>query len=49
MMLEVATLRVKQYGEYRLSVLNDNVESIKHRILYLLKFKVKFEIHSELE
>ncbi len=33
----VATLRIKQYKEYRLSAISDNGESIKNRE-YLLEF-----------
>ncbi len=41
-MRRVAALCMKQYGEYRLSAINNNGESIKNRE-YLLEFKVKFE------
>jgi hypothetical protein len=38
----VATLRIKQYGEYWLPAINNSGESIKNRE-YLLEFKAKFE------
>ncbi len=38
----VATLRTKQYGEYRLSAINNSGESIKNRD-YLLEFEAKFK------
>jgi hypothetical protein len=42
MMRRVTALRSKQYGEYRLSAINDSGESIKNRE-YLTKFEAKFE------
>ncbi len=38
----VATLRIKQYGEYRLSAIINSGESIKNRE-YLLEFEAKYE------
>ncbi len=42
MMRRVATLRIKQYGEYRFSAKNNSGESIKNR-KYLIEFETKFE------
>ncbi len=42
MMRRVATLRSKQYGEYRLSAINYSRESLKSRE-YLTEFEAKFE------
>ncbi len=38
----VATLHVKQYGEYRLSAMNDSGESIQNRD-YLFEFEIKLK------
>jgi hypothetical protein len=42
MMREVATLRIKQYGEYQISATNYSRVSIKN-LEYLLEFEVQFE------
>jgi hypothetical protein len=42
MMRRVATLHIKQYGQYRLSVVNNSGESIKN-CEDLLEFEPKFE------
>jgi hypothetical protein len=42
MMRRVATLRSKQYGEYRLSAINYSGESIKNHE-YPTEFEAKFE------
>jgi hypothetical protein len=44
----VATLRIKQFGEYGLSAINDSGESIKNS-KYLLEFKVEFKKSSDTE
>ncbi len=41
-MWRVATLCIEQYGEYRLSAVNNSGESIKNSD-YLLKFEDKLE------
>jgi hypothetical protein len=46
MMLRVETLRSKQYGEYRLSAINNRGELIKSRE-YLIEFEANFE-HSKI-
>ncbi len=48
MIREVATLFIKQYGEYRLSTENDSGESIKNS-WYFLEFEAKFEKPSDTE
>jgi hypothetical protein len=45
-MRAISTLRIKQYGEYRLPDINDSGELIKNRE-YLLEFAVKFEEPSD--
>jgi hypothetical protein len=48
MMRRVATLRIKHYGKYLLSVIDDSGESIKnHR--YLLEFEAKLKRPSDTE
>jgi hypothetical protein len=42
MMRRVATLRIEEYGRYRLSAINESGESIKNRA-YLLDIEAKFE------
>jgi hypothetical protein len=41
MTLGAETVRIDQYGEYRLSAINDSGELIKNRE-YFLKFEAKF-------
>jgi hypothetical protein len=46
MMRGIVTLRIKQYGEYQISAMNDSPESIKK---YFLGFEAKFEKLSDTE
>ncbi len=41
-MRRVAILLIEQYGECRLSAINNSRESIQNRV-YLIEFEVKFE------
>jgi hypothetical protein len=48
MMQGVATFRIKQYGEYQRSAINDSRESIDNRE-YWIEFEAKFKKPSDIK